>query len=112
SRAPARLRLATDWKVHRALLEQQLEFLRHLIESPRFRAAVDEVLRNPHGRLEEDREERSISQPFKAGRDFVRQVAMSARRHGLPDSHSLRQTNPKLVSLPSDVSIRRKSDFL
>jgi predicted component of viral defense system (DUF524 family) len=112
SRAPARLRLTTDWKEHRAMLEQQLEFLRHLIESSRFRAAVDEVLRNPHRRLEEEREERSVSQPFKAGRDFARQVAISAKRQGLPEKHPLRQANPKLGSLPSQVSIRRKSDFL
>ena len=54
-RAPTRLRLSTLWQQESRILEQQLEFLRHMLESPPFRAAVDEVLRNPHRRLEEER---------------------------------------------------------
>jgi predicted component of viral defense system (DUF524 family) len=112
SRAPARLRLATDWKRHRALLEQQLEFLRHTLESSAFRAAVDEVLRNPHRRLEEEPEQRDISRPFKVGRDFARQVAMATERRRLPSGHPLRALQPQLESLPVKVTFWRKADFL
>jgi len=111
SRAPVRLRLATDWKRHRALLEQQLEFLRHTLESSAFRAAVDEVLRNPHRRLEEEPEERDISRPFKVGAEFARQVAVAAARRTLPSGHALRALHPQLVSLPAKVTVRRKADF-
>jgi len=112
SRAPARLRLATDWKRHRTLLEQQLEFLRHTLESSAFSAAVDEVLRNPHRRLEDEPDERDISRPFKVGRGFARQVAMAAVRRSVPSNHPLRALHPQLESLPAKVTVRRKADFL
>lgn len=48
SRAPTRFRLSFEWRTSRAMLEQQLEFLRHTLEAPSFRGAVDEILRNPH----------------------------------------------------------------
>lgn len=112
SRSPARLRLATDWKRHRALLEQQLEFLRHTLESPAFRAAVDEVSRNPHRRLEEEPEQRDVSRPFRVGREFARQVALAAVRRSLPSGHPLRVLHPQLESLPAKVTVQWKSDFL
>ena len=70
-RAPTRLRLDTLWQHDSHILEQQLEFLRHTLGSTAFRAAVDEVLRNPHRRLEAEREERDISRRFKPGRGFA-----------------------------------------
>ena len=58
SRAPTKLRLDTLWRENSRIMEQQLEFLRHTLESSPFRAAVDQVLSNPHRRLEDKREER------------------------------------------------------
>ena len=58
SRAPTRLRLAPDWRTSRAVLEQQLEFLRHTLESSAFGGAVDQILRSPHRRLEDELEQR------------------------------------------------------
>jgi hypothetical protein len=52
------------------MLEQQLEFLRHMLASPAFRGAVDEVLLNPHRRLEDEREERPIGCSFKGERTW------------------------------------------
>lgn len=72
SRASTRLRLSSEWRTNRGALEQQLEFLRHTLEAPGFRGAVDQVLRNPHRQLEDEHGERPISRPFKAGRDFAR----------------------------------------
>jgi hypothetical protein len=91
-RAPTKLRLDTLWQQDSRILEQQLEFLRYTLESPAFRAAVDEVLRNPHRRLEDEREERDISRPFKPGRDFARQIAVASRRAAVPETHPLHAT--------------------
>ena len=95
-RAATRLRLSTLWRENPRILEQQLEFLRHTLESETFRGVMDEVLRNPHRRLEDEREERDISRPFKPGRDFARQVAVAARRVKVPDTHPLHDVIPSL----------------
>jgi predicted component of viral defense system (DUF524 family) len=108
-RAPTRLRLDTLWQRDSRVLEQQLEFLRYTLESPGFRAAVDEVLRNPHRRLEDEREERDVSRPFKPGRDFAKQIAVAQRRAALPEAHPL---YPTLRSLPARLSVRARADFL
>jgi len=112
SRAPTRLRLSSAWQKNPEVLEQQLEFLRHTLESPQFRGAVDEVLRNPHRLLEDERREQPISHPFKAGKDFVRQISKAGDRVGLPESHPLRQLHPKLTSLPARIAVARRTDFL
>jgi predicted component of viral defense system (DUF524 family) len=109
SRAPTRLRLDTLWRQDSRILEQQLEFLRHTLESSPFRAAVDEILRNPHRRLEDEREERDISRPFKPSRNFARQITAAGRRVAVPTSHSLYGA---VTSLPSRVPVSSRSDFL
>jgi hypothetical protein len=112
SRAPTRVRLAATWRTNRPVLEQQLEFLRHTLESPRFRGAVDEVLRNPHRRLETEHEARNIGHPFKAGKDFARQLAQASNRIALPSAHQLRSLQPRLTSLPAQVTVATRTDFL
>lgn len=109
-RAPTRLKLDTLWQKDARILEQQLEFLRYTLESSSFRAAVDEMLRNPHRRLEDNREERDISRPFKPGRDFSRQVAVASRRVEIPAGHPLRSAG--IRSLPARVSVQSRTDFL
>jgi hypothetical protein len=108
-RAATRLRLSALWRENPRILEQQLEFLRHTLESEIFRGVVDEVLRNPHRRLEDEREERDISRPFKSGRDFARQLALAARRVKVPDTHPLHGVIP---SLPARISVPTRRDFL
>ena len=112
SRAPTRLRLSSAWRSSRAVLEQHLEFLRHTLESPTFRGAVDEVLRNPHRHLEDEHEERPISRPFKAGKEFARTIARTGDRVVLPEAHSLRRIHPTLRTLPARVTITTRTDFL
>lgn len=112
SRAPTRLRFSSEWRKNPDALEQQLEFLRHTLESPRFRGAVDEVLRNPHRQLEDERQVQPISHPFKAGREFARQISKAGDRVCLPESHPLRQLHPKLTSLPARIEVAKRSDFL
>jgi hypothetical protein len=73
---------------------------------------VDEVLRNPRRLLEDERQEQSISHPFKAGRDFARQISKVGDRIGLPENHPLRQMHPNLTSLPARIEVARRTDFL
>ena len=108
-RAATRLRLSTLWRENSRILEQQLEFLRHTLESETLRGVVDEVLRNPHRRLEDEREDRDISRPFKPGRDFARQLAVAARRVKVPDTHPLHGV---IASLPARISVPTRCDFL
>lgn len=108
-RAPTRLRLSTLWKNDPHILEQQLEFLRHTLGSSAFQAAVDQVLRNPHRRLEEEPERRSISRPFKSNRDIARQISVASRRVAVPPHHPLHRT---LASLPAHLTVKMRSDFL
>ena len=112
SRAPTRLRLSAAWKECPAVLEQQLEFLRHTLESTNFRGAVDQVLRSPHRLLEDERRQQTISQPFKAAKDFARQISKASDRVALPAAHPLRQVHPKLTSLPARIEVATRTDFL
>ena len=112
SRASTRLRLSAAWKKHPEVMEQQLEFLRHTLESAAFRGAVDEVLRNPHRLLEDQRREQPICHPFKAGKDFARQISKTGDRVALRDGHPLRGIHPHLKSLPACIEVARRTDFL
>jgi predicted component of viral defense system (DUF524 family) len=109
SRASIRLRLSALWQFDTRILEQQLEFLRSTVESTLFIAALNEVLRNPHRRLEEQREDRHISQPFKPDRKFAKQIALGTRRLPVPESHPLSQS---IQSLPMSVTVRRRADYI
>ncbi len=112
SRANTRLRLSSAWRDNPTVMEQQLEFLRHTLESAGFDGAVNEVLRNPHRCLEDDRQEQSISRPFKAGKDFARQIVRAGNRVALPEAHPLRTLHPALTTLPSRIHVIRRTDFL
>lgn len=112
SRAATRLRLSSEWRANRAALEQQLEFLRHTLESPRFLAAVDEVLRNPHRHLEDEKEQRSISRPFRTDKDLSRLLSRATNRLAVPSQHPLRLAQPSLTSLPTYVAVTRRTDYL
>lgn len=112
SRAATRLRLSSAWRTDRAVLEQQLEFLRYTLSSARFQGALDEVLRNPHRRLEDQRREQPIGRPFKAGSDLARRIGRVGDRVSLPPDHPLRLAQPCLTSLPARISLRTRGDFL
>jgi predicted component of viral defense system (DUF524 family) len=112
SRAPTRLRLSAAWQKNPEVLEQQLEFLRHTLESSNFRGAVDEVLRNPHRLMADERREQPISHPFKAGKDFARQISKMGDRVALPVDHPLRGIHPKLTSLPARIQVSKRTDFI
>lgn len=110
SGSQAHLRLRSEWSRTPQSVEQQLEFLRHLLDTPEFDGALNEVLRHPHRRLEPEREIRDISRPFRAGKDFGRQIATARRRIAIHESHPLREYG--VTSLPAKVSVTvRHDDF-
>jgi predicted component of viral defense system (DUF524 family) len=109
SRAPTRLRLSTLWRTDARILEQQLEFLRQTLQSATFNGAVDEVLRSPHRRLEEDLEERDISRLRKPDRHFAGQLVVSTRRVRTLADHPLHAT---VAHLPARITVRCRSDSL
>ncbi len=104
-RAPTQVRLDILWRQNTRVLEQQLEFLRHTVESVQFGAAVNEILRNPHRRMEDEREDRDISKPFKPDKLFVRQIEAASRRVPAPRTIGIE-------SLPTSISVRHRTDFL
>lgn len=75
-------------------LQQQFFFLRSLIDSEDFRAAVQQVLAQPHGRLVATHEERSVSRPISGGADIGRQIASRYPRARLAPSHPLSGSLP------------------
>lgn len=109
SRAPTRLRLDTLWQIDSRILEQQLEFLRYTLASSSFLTAIDEVLRNPHRRLDVELEAQNTSRPFKASKNFARQIATASRRVALPPAHPLHASIP---SWPAQVVVPARTDFL
>ena len=108
-RAPTRLHLNSMWLSDARICEQQLEFLRHTVSSSSFRAAIDQVLHNPHRRIESDVRTRDITRGISGGKDLARQIAISSRRVALPASHPLRDT---VASLPTHISVRLRKDYL
>jgi predicted component of viral defense system (DUF524 family) len=112
SRAATQLRFSSEWRKNRGSLEQQLEFLRHILESGEFQCAIDEVLRNPHRLLENEQRVQPVGRPFKAGRDFARQVGKAGDRVALPSGHALRNRSPAITSLPARIQVSVRRDFL
>jgi predicted component of viral defense system (DUF524 family) len=102
-----KLSLASLWRRSGRIIEQQLEFLRVLLESQEFRIAIEQILRYPHRRLEEIRVTRSTSHACRADRSLARQIASNPIRRMVPKSHPIFS---RMVSLPKTVQIRRRVD--
>ncbi|RLP26825.1 DUF2357 domain-containing protein [Mesorhizobium sp. YM1C-6-2] len=77
-------------------LQQQFFFLRSLIDCADFRAAIQQVLAQPHSRLVATHEERSASRPVSGGADIGRQIASRYPRERLASSHPLRASLPTI----------------
>ena len=75
-------------------LQQQFFFLRSLIDSPAFKAALQQILAQPHSRLVATYEERSTSRPINGGADIGRQIASRYPRNRLALSHPLSASLP------------------
>lgn len=119
SQSRTQQRLESLWNTENPLVEQQLEFLLHTLDSPDFAAAIDQILRFPHLRLERESEWRNISHAGKIDRNVVRQLTQGGGdRVRIPESHpafALGLTSvPRLVEVPvgSDYSDTAENRFI
>jgi hypothetical protein len=107
ARVPTKLRLETVWQKANNSLEQQLEFLRCLLEGNEFHNAVEQVLRNPHRQLKAEEIIRPTTRPGRFNRLLDRQFVSACSRLEIPDGHPLRQHLP---SVPKELAILRRCD--
>jgi predicted component of viral defense system (DUF524 family) len=107
ARASTKLSLTSLWNRSSNIIEQQLEFLRSLLESDDFAIAIEQIRRYPHRRLEEQFVSRSIAKPWKPDRRSVRQFASAKIRLALPESHPLGQ---RFASVPKSIYVCERSD--
>jgi predicted component of viral defense system (DUF524 family) len=107
ARAATKLSLSSLWNKSSNIVEQQLEFLRSLLESENFGIAIEQILRFPHRRLEDAFVPRVITKVCKPDRRFVRQIASAKNRCAVPESHCL---GSRLASLPQSVLVRKRVD--
>ena len=77
-------------------LQQRFFFLRSLIDSAEFRAAIQQILAQPHSRLVPSQEERLTSRPGSNGADIARQIASRYPRERLSRLHPLSSTLPTI----------------
>lgn len=108
SRASTSLKLTTLWRVDSRLMEQQLEFLRDIIESPMFKSSMNQIIRNPHQRLEAEMKTVSMFHPLRSTRGLITQLTKSGDRVPVPIGHPIRKI---LSTLPRSVSVRRRVDL-
>jgi predicted component of viral defense system (DUF524 family) len=107
ARAATKLSLSSLWNKSSNIIEQQLEFLRSLLESEDFSTAIEQILRYPHRRLEEELVPRLITKAHRPDRRLVRQIASAKIRLALPHSHPLRS---RFSSVPRSVFVRKRID--
>lgn len=104
-----RHRLSEHWKDEPPLMQQQLEFLRDILRSPRFQAAIEQILRSPHRRLRREDEDFRVNQLKKMDRSVVRQLTRGGgARQEIPANHPLHQQG--LLSVPLTVRAPVSSD--
>ena len=91
----------------KSLLEQQFEFLRNLLKSRRFQAAIEYILRNPHRQLREVKVRQSIRKPVRSGSNLAKQLNRGSNRIMVPSNHPLSKC---LVSVPETIINTQKID--
>lgn len=110
SQAHTQQRLESLWDTDSPLIEQQLEFLRHCLDSPAFGSSIDQILRFPHQRMERKHELKSISRAGKMDRTVIRQLTRgSGDRVPIPEDHPAFAAG--LTSVPRIVEIAVGDDY-
>lgn len=89
----------------------QLEFLREILESEDFRAALQRVTSYPHERLEQEQEDRPIEQTFKCSPRAVRQLINAPNRRLLRPGDPITALTG-LRSVASRIMVTRKTPTL
>ncbi len=113
-RSATQLRLAPEFKTAPANLQRQFEFLETELQCPRFVAALQRVLAQPHQRLTTCLEQGSPGQAGRGRRELARQLSRPGPRALLPGDHPLAQTlrlsGGTQPSLPRSLVLRRHVD--
>ena len=110
SLAHTQQRLESLWDTDSPLMEQQLEYLRHCLDSPDFNAAIDHILAFPHQRMERKHELRNISRAGKMDRAVVRQLTRGGGdRVAMPQGYPAHAAG--LTSVPRQVEVSIGDDF-
>ncbi|MGO7896698.1 DUF2357 domain-containing protein [Rhizobium ruizarguesonis] len=91
-------------------LQQQFFFLRSLIDSSDFRAAMQQILSQPHSRLIATHEERSASRPITGGANLGRQIASRYPRDPVDPSHPLSALLPTMPRYIQDSAVMETYD--
>jgi predicted component of viral defense system (DUF524 family) len=107
ARASTKLALKSLWSRSSNIVEQQLEFLRSLLESDEFVIAIEQILRFPHRRLEEKFATRLITKPWKPDRGSAKQFASAKNRVAMPESHPL---SFRFASVPRSIFVSTRID--
>lgn len=104
-----RHRLSEHWAAEPPLMQQQLEFLRDTLRSPRFQTALEQILRSPHRCLRREDEDFRVNQLKKMDRSVVRQLTRGGgARQEIPTNHPLHHQG--LQSVPLTVRAPVSSD--
>lgn len=103
--SPTSNTLSSDWNDQSApLIQQQLEFLRDLLNSDRFTLAIEQILHQPHYRIQHRDELVSTNRLKKVDRHAVRQLLKGGgTRQSVPSSHAL--YNKGIKDLPSRIFV-------
>jgi predicted component of viral defense system (DUF524 family) len=87
--------------------EQQLEFLRHTLQSKVFLAALEEVARNPHRRLEDEIRHRRVGAPIKATKSLARGLMKNGPRVPVPTTHPIHH---RCKFLPREIRVNLRKE--
>lgn len=110
SQAHTQQRLESLWNQNSPLIVQQLEFLRHCLDSPSFQTSIEQIIRFPHQRMEPKRELTSINRVRKMDQKVIRQLARSSGdRVQIPNQHP--SYGVGLTSIPRIVETSVGDDF-
>ena len=103
-RSPTALRFTPDPGKSAETIHQRFAFLRSLIGSPHFHAALHRVTTHPHRRWESEETICDIRRGFRPDARSLRQLARGSRRVPLPAGHPLKET---ISSLPERITAYR-----
>ncbi|MEP6872696.1 MAG: DUF2357 domain-containing protein, partial [Anaerolineaceae bacterium] len=86
-KGPAAARMTTDPHMDGPTAHQRLAFVRAVLSSAAFEAAVERIIRMPHERPAEETQERDIRRGLRSSASISRQIASASRRVPLPAGH-------------------------
>ncbi len=108
--APAEVPLTSDDSASDGELQQKLFFLRGVINSEEFDAAIQQILRQPHVAMSRVENERPIGRVARMSPALTQQLAGRTPRGALPEKHALRRLG--LSSVPRTLSHTAFEDTL